>query len=161
MRSPDHVVLAAIAQFGGGTARTYAPEIRDTIERRIGELAAATALAWGCKAEATYHRGTSPLVNAAEQVKVAVAAASTAVDPAHVNGQMLRGTGGEDFAEMMLVCPGAFMRIGNGVEADGSFKGLHTPLYDFNDAIIPAGVRYWVGLVEQELGQGWQAVAAE
>ena len=59
------------------------------------------------------------------------------------------------------VATGAFMRIGNGVEADGSFAGLHTPLYDFNDKIIPAGVRYWVGLVEQELGQGWQAIAAE
>jgi len=145
----------------GGTARTYSQEVRDLVERRIAELAAATAQAWGCEAEAYYHRGTSPLVNAAEQVRVAVAAASTAVGPEHVNGQMLRGTGGEDFAEMMLVCPGAFMRIGNGVAADGSFAGLHTPLYDFNDEIIPAGVRYWVGLVEQELGQGWQAIAAE
>jgi amidohydrolase len=145
----------------GGTARTYSQEVRNLVERRIGELAAATAQAWGCEAEAYYHRGTSPLVNAAEQVGVAVAAASGAVGSEHVNGQMLRGTGGEDFAEMMLVCPGAFMRIGNGVAADGSFAGLHTPLYDFNDEIIPAGVRYWVGLVEQELGQGWQAIAAE
>jgi amidohydrolase len=145
----------------GGTARTYSQEVRDLVERRIADLAAATAQAWGCEADAHYHRGTSPLVNAAEQVRVAVAAASAAVGAEHVNGQMLRGTGGEDFAEMMLVCPGAFMRIGNGVAADGSFAGLHTPLYDFNDEIIPAGVRYWVGLVEQELGQGWQAIAAE
>jgi hippurate hydrolase len=53
------------------------------------------------------------------------------------------------------------MRIGNGVNSDGSFTGLHTPLYDFNDAIIPAGVRYWVGLVDQELGREPFAVAAE
>jgi len=50
------------------------------------------------------------------------------------------------------VVPGAFMRIGNGVAADGSFKGLHTPGYDFNDAILPYGISYWVSLVEQELG---------
>ena len=135
--------------------------MRDLVERRIGELAAATAQAWGCKAEAYYHRGTSPLVNEAEQVRVGVAAATAAVGAEKVNGQLRPGTGGEDFAEMMLVRPGAFMRIGNGVNPDGSFVGLHTPLYDFNDAIIPNGVRYWVGLVDQELGQGLRAVAAE
>jgi hippurate hydrolase len=137
----------------GGTARTYSMEVRDLVERRIGELAAATAQAWGCKAEAYYHRGTSPLVNEAEQVRVGVAAASAAVGAEKVNGQLRPGTGGEDFAEMLLVRPGAFMRIGNGVNPDGSFVGLHTPLYDFNDAIIPDGVRYWVGVVDQELGQ--------
>ena len=52
---------------------------------------------------------------------------------------------------MMQQRPGAFMRIGNGVAPDGSFSGLHTPHYDFNDAIIPDGVRYWVNVVAQEL----------
>lgn len=140
----------------GGTARTYAESVRTTVESRIAELAEATARAWGAKAEVAYHRGTSPLVNRPEQVAVAVAAATKSVGAAHVNGALRPGTGGEDFAEMMLVKPGAFMRIGNGVEADGSFKGLHTPVYDFNDAIIPDGVRYWVNVVREELGQGWQ-----
>lgn len=144
----------------GGTARTYSAAVRDTIERRIAELAEGTARNWGAKAEVSYHRGTSPLVNRPEQVAVAVAAATSTVGAAHVNGAIRPGTGGEDFAEMMLIKPGAFMRIGNGVEADGSFKGLHTPLYDFNDAIIPDGVRYWVNIVREELGPGWQAKAA-
>lgn len=144
----------------GGTARTYAPEIRDLIERRIAELATATAQAWGCTAEAAYRRGPSALLNQAEQVEVAVAAASASVGAQNVNGKIRPGTGGEDFAEMMKVKPGAFMRIGNGVEADGSFKGLHTPLFDFNDAIIPDGVRYWVNIVNEELGEDLRAVAA-
>jgi len=100
------------------------------------------------------------LLNQADQVLVALAAATNAVGAAKVNGSLRPGTGGEDFAEMMQIRPGAFMRIGNGVEADGSFKGLHTPLYDFNDEIIPDGVRYWVNIVKEELGQGWQAAAA-
>jgi len=134
--------------------------VRTTVETRIAELAEGTARLWGAKAEVKYHRGTSPLVNRPEQTAVAVAAATKTAGPAHVNGQIRPGTGGEDFAEMMLEVPGAFMRIGNGVEADGSFKGLHTPLYDFNDAIIPDGVRYWVNVVREELAQGWQAEAA-
>jgi hippurate hydrolase len=144
----------------GGTARTYSRDVRDTVERRIAELAAATAQAWGCTAEPAYKRGASPLLNEAEQVKVALAAAVNSVGASNVDGQIRPSTGGEDFAEMMLIRPGAFMRIGNGVEADGSFRGLHTPLYDFNDEIIPAGIRYWVNLVGEELGPEWRAAAA-
>jgi len=43
------------------------------------------------------------------------------------------------------------MLIGNGVAADGSFHDVHTPLYDFNDAIITLGASYWVSLVQKEL----------
>ncbi len=143
----------------GGTARSYSPEVRALLERRIAELASATAQAWGCTAEASYRRGPSALLNQPDQVTVAIAAASNSVGPANVNGSIRPGTGGEDFAEMMQVKPGAFMRIGNGVEADGSFNGLHTPRYDFNDAIIPDGVRYWVNIVQEELGPGWRAAA--
>lgn len=144
----------------GGTARCYSAEVRQLIEHRIGALAQATAQAWGCTASFTYRRGPSALLNRPEQVQVAIRAASGAVGAAYVNGALRPTTGGEDFAEMMQVVPGAFMRIGNGVRPDGSFDGLHTPRYDFNDAIIPDGVRYWVGLVNEELGQGWQDKAA-
>ena len=144
----------------GGTARTYSEEVRTIVETRIAGLAEATAAAWGAKAEVTYHRGTSPLINQPDQAAVAVAAATATAGAPYVNGQIRPGTGAEDFAEMMQVKPGAFMRIGNGVEADGTFKGLHTPLYDFNDEIIPAGVSYWVNVVREELAQGWQAQAA-
>jgi metal-dependent amidase/aminoacylase/carboxypeptidase family protein len=53
---------------------------------------------------------------------------------------------------MMQVRPGAFMRIGNGLNPDGTFHAPHTPKYDFNDEIIPLGVAYWVSVVEEELG---------
>lgn len=44
------------------------------------------------------------------------------------------------------------MRIGNGAAADGTFHAPHTPKYDFNDAIIPLGVAYWISVVQEELG---------
>ena len=60
-------------------------------------------------------------------------------------------TGGEDFADMLRVKPGAFIFVGNGVKADGSFHSVHTPNYDFNDDILTLGAGYWVSLVRQEL----------
>jgi len=71
------------------------------------------------------------------------------VDAVETKG--LGTTGGEDFAFMLDVRPGAFIGIGNGIGADGSYHGLHSPKYDFNDEIIPLGVAYWVELVNQEL----------
>jgi hippurate hydrolase len=60
-------------------------------------------------------------------------------------------TGSEDFSFMLEARPGSFVMIGNGLEEDG-FHHVHTPGYDFNDAIIPLGVAYWVQLVRTELG---------
>ncbi len=95
------------------------------------------------------------MINQAEQVRVGLAAAAAVVGADKVNDKLRPTTGGEDFAEMMRVRPGAFMRIGNGVAPDGSFNAPHTPRYDFNDEIIPDGIGYWVNVVHQELGQGW------
>jgi hippurate hydrolase len=135
-----------------GTARSFSDAVRDLLERRLAALAHSAAEAWGATAEPVYHRITPAVVNPVEQASVQLAAARAVVGEAQVNGALRPTTGGEDFAEMMRVVPGAFMRIGNGVAADGSFKGLHTPGYDFNDAILPHGISYWVSLVEQELG---------
>ncbi len=134
-----------------GTARCYSDEVRDLIERRIGELARATAQAWGCEVKVVYDRGSCALINQPAQVEVALAAARAVVGAGHVNDKLRPTTGSEDFAEMMRLRPGAFMRIGNGVAADGTFHAPHTPHYDFNDAIIPDGIRYWVNVVREEL----------
>jgi hippurate hydrolase len=135
-----------------GTARSYTPAVRDLLERRIGELAHSLAAAYGCTATAEYHRGVPALVNHAEQTDVAYAAAAALVGAPAVNPSHAPVTGGEDFALMLQARPGAFMFIGGGSGPDGTSANLHTPHFDFNDAIIPLGVAYWVSLVDQELG---------
>lgn len=135
-----------------GTTRSYAPAVRSLLERRIAELASNTAAAWGCSADAQYHRGPSALINQPEQTHVGLSAAAAIVGSERVNPTLRPTTGGEDFAEMLQQRPGAFMRIGNGVAPDGSFNAPHTPKYDFNDAIIPDGIAYWTNIVRLELG---------
>ena len=56
---------------------------------------------------------------------------------------------------MLQKKPGVFIRIGNGMNEDGSFHNLHTPRYDFNDDILALGAAYWVEVVRQE--RGWAA----
>jgi amidohydrolase len=135
-----------------GTARSYAPEVRDLLEKRLGELARATAEAHGCTAEFDYHRRYPPLVNHAEQTDIAAAAARSLVGDDQVNADAPLMTSAEDFSFMLNARPGAFILIGAGANPDGSFHDVHTPRYDFNDEILTLGAGYWVSLVQEELG---------
>jgi amidohydrolase len=134
-----------------GTARYFRPEAQVIIKQRLHSLATTLADAYGCKAELTYEALCPPTVNTPGKVPVAEAAASALVGAGKV-GEFPMSTGGEDFAFMLQQKPGVFMRIGNGVNADGSFHNVHTPLYDFNDDILALGAAYWASLVQQELG---------
>jgi len=135
-----------------GTARSYSPEVRDLLERRLGEVARALAEASGCAAEYVYHRRYPPLVNAPAQTQVAIEAAALTVGRDMVDGNTAPITGAEDFAFMLERKPGAYIMIGNGGTEEGGCHHVHTPLYDFNDEILTQGAAYWVNLVGLELG---------
>ena len=135
----------------GGTARSYTEAVRDVMERRMRELAAGLAVAFGCSAEVEYDRRGTALVNHAEQTEVALAAAADVAGAGKVDGMPPLITGGEDFSLMLQARPGAFIFMGQGA-GGASSEGLHTPTYDFNDEAIPVGVEYWVSLVGRELG---------
>jgi hippurate hydrolase len=135
-----------------GTSRSYTAAVRDLLERRIGELAHALAAMHGATAEVEYHRGVPATVNHPEHTETARAAARALVGDAEVI-EHAPVTGGEDFSLMLEQRPGSFMFIGGGKGPDGTSPNLHTPHFDFNDEIIPLGVAYWVGVVDQELGK--------
>ena len=137
-----------------GTARCFTRETQAIIDARMEALAHAMATMHGATATFDISWGTTPLVNHAEQTVVAAAAARLLVGDDAVETNAAAVTGGEDFAFMLEAKPGAFIFIGQGLAADGVAHGLHTPKYDFNDAIIPLGAAWWVRLVEQELSLG-------
>src|SRR5271167_3306381 len=70
-----------------GTARSYTPEVRDLLEKRLGELARSTAAAHGCTVEFDYLRRYPPLVNHPEQTDIAAAAARALVGGDNVNAE--------------------------------------------------------------------------
>ncbi|GAA4224103.1 hippurate hydrolase [Sagittula marina] len=133
-----------------GTARSYKPEIRDMLENAIGIFAESCAAPHGATARLIYTRRYPPLINSAEEVQHAVAAASQTVGAEAVNPKAPPAGGSEDFSFMLEKVPGAYVMIGNGDGPDAAF--VHTPKYDFNDALTPIGVAYWVNLVQAELG---------
>ena len=136
----------------GGTMRAFTPRIQALVERRIGELAQQAAAMVGATAEAKLWWNTVPLINHPRETQAMLAAARAVAGDARVDAATTPVTGGEDFAYMLRDKPGGFVFIGNGTAPDGQVHELHTPLYDFNDAALPHGIAFWVGLVRQELG---------
>ncbi|RPI43272.1 MAG: M20/M25/M40 family metallo-hydrolase, partial [Hyphomicrobiaceae bacterium] len=126
-----------------GTARSLTPQVRDLIERRIVEVAEATARLHGASAKATYERKYPVTKNHAPQTEFAAGVAAQVAGMDKVNSNVAPVMGGEDFSFMLEARPGAFIFIGNGDSA-----GVHHPQYDFNDAAIPSGISYWARLAE-------------
>jgi amidohydrolase len=140
---PEQVVLR-------GTTRSFRPEVRDQIERRLGEIASGVAAAMGGVATTRYERRYPPLINEVEAVARATAVAREITgDAARVDADAEPVMGSEDFAFMLQAKPGAYIMIGNGGGEGG--RMLHNARYDFNDAILPVGASYWARLVETSL----------
>ncbi|MCE6077252.1 amidohydrolase [Agrobacterium vitis] len=129
-----------------GTVRTLLPQIRDFAEKRVQEVASATAMAHGAIAEVHYHRGYPVTFNHAQETEFAAAVAARISGENRVKTDMAPKMGAEDFSYMLESRPGAFIFLGVGDTAN-----LHHPAYDFNDEAIPYGISYWVELAETGL----------
>ena len=143
--------------FIGGTIRTFTLEVLDLMEQRLREIAEHTANAFDCHAEIIFSRNYPPLINHAKEVRFAGEVMKELVGEEQVDMDIDPTMGAEDFAFMLLEKPGCYVFLGNG---DGDHRSvghgmgpchLHNPSYDFNDALIPVGVSYWVKLTQRYL----------
>jgi len=132
----------------GGTARAYSAGVRDQLDAAIGRLAQGTAAMFGLSAEYTYIRRIPPVVNDPDATARALAAARE-VFGTQVRTGFPPSTAGDDFAEMAAHAAGCYVWLGNGPAEKGALH--HNGGYDFNDAAIGPGVRFWTRLVEREL----------
>jgi hippurate hydrolase len=132
----------------GGTARAYSAGVRDQLESEIGRLARGVAVMFGIEADYAFERRIPPVINDPDATARALRAARTVCGP-NVVTDFEPSTAGDDFAFFAEAAPGAYVWLGNGPAVDGALH--HNSAYDFNDEAIPAGVAFWVALVEQEL----------
>jgi amidohydrolase len=132
----------------GGTARAYDPGVRAQIEDAIGRIAHGVAAMFGMTADYTYVRRIPPVINDADATARALKAAQD-VFGRRVHQAFAPSTAGDDFACLAEHVPGCYVWLGNGPAVEGALH--HNGAYDFNDAAIGPGVRFWTRLVEREL----------
>lgn len=127
------------------TTRAFTDTVRDRVRARIKVLAEAHAASYGATADVFHPPGFPALVNHDAETAFARQVAVRHFGEDVVGTAPLR-TGSEDFAFMLQKKAGSYLFVGNGPSAD-----LHSPRYDFNDAIIAPASRYWVALVKDYL----------
>ncbi len=129
-----------------GTARALTAQVRELLQKRVGEVVEGTAKLYGATAKITYTNGYPVTVNHERQTDFAATVAREIAGNDKVDTAVAPVMGAEDFSFMLQERPGAFIFVGNGDSA-----GLHHPAYDFNDETIPVGTSYWVRLAETAL----------
>ncbi len=129
-----------------GTVRTFNPEIQAQTIAKLTQLVSCTCEAFEAKGEVTYQKRYPATINSVAETEYARQAAVTVVGEENVIMDRPPSMGSEDFSFLLNQCNGCYISIGNGDSAD-----LHSPWYNFNDAILPIGASFWVRLTEQQL----------
>ncbi|MCH7565211.1 MAG: amidohydrolase [Gemmatimonadetes bacterium] len=129
---PDEVYLE-------GTVRTYDPDVRDTIERRMAEILDGITRAGGGTFELDYERGTPATINNVALTEQMVPTLQRVFGEENVI-ELEPTMGGEDFAYFANEVPGFFFRLG--MVAPGTTSGgHHTPTFLADDASVTHGMR--------------------
>lgn len=143
---PDDTILL-------GSVRTFKPETRAMLEKKIEDVARGIAEGFGASIEYKYNQVIDPTINDPGATIFCANIAREILGAENVEDDVAPCMGGEDFGAMILDRPGAYIWLGQG-EADPNSnhnQGLHSPRYDFNDEIIPTGVEYFARLVEKSM----------
>jgi hippurate hydrolase len=134
-----------------GTVRSFSAQVQTLVEQRLNEVCSAVAQAFGATATVHYERLYPATINTAAQAHFAADVAQSLVGPERVVRDLEPSMGAEDFAFMLQVKPGAYLRIGQGEENGVGSCFLHNSRYDFNDAILPLGAALHASLAEQAM----------
>lgn len=129
---PDTAELA-------GTVRTFKPEVRDHMEKRIGEVATSIAEAMQATAEVTYTRGYPATVNDEAMTELAREAAVEVVGEENVI-ELKPKMGAEDFSYFLEQRPGSYFFVGSNNEDRGLVWGHHHPKFDIDEESLGAGL---------------------
>lgn len=138
-------VIPDIAKLGG-TVRTFNPEVRDLLERRIVEIANAIGSAAGATVDAVYNRGYPATVNEPEHTAIVHEAAVEVVgDDKVVNMDPVMGA--EDFSYFLEHRPGSYFFVGSKNEEKGLIWGHHHPKFDIDEESLGIGIETTVRTV--------------
>ena len=139
---PERAVLA-------GTLRGFRTPVIKALRERVRVVAAASAAIAGTSHEILFDDPMIPPVTNTRAEAAIMRAAAVAVAGEDVLLAEPPTMAGDDFGVFLQHRPGAYAFVGSGPVPEGS--RLHQPRYDFNDAIIPLGVRFLVETAKRAL----------
>jgi hippurate hydrolase len=130
-----------------GTVRSFDPDLRDMVERRMTEIAEGQAASYGVAVEVDYVRNYPATVNHAAQAEFAGRIAEEVVGASKTITDLRPEMGAEDFSYMLEARPGAFLFLGQGIG-----PSCHHPAFNFNDEVATIGASFFARLIETRHG---------
>lgn len=122
-----------------GTVRTFLPEVRETVHRRLREIVSGIAESMECTAEIIIEDVTPAVVND-ETLSQMVNNVREKVLPGTEDISGLRTMGSEDMAFLMDDIPGCYIFVGSMNEEKNLVYGHHHPKFDFDEQALINGV---------------------
>jgi amidohydrolase len=119
-----------------GTIRTFLPEVRTMVLRRVDEIVEGISASMGCTAKVDIQQLTPPVVNDAElTAKVATLAAGMFPRATLCDTEVSMTS--EDMAFMMQTNPGCYILMGSSNRNKGLCESHHNPRFDFDETVLP------------------------
>ncbi len=122
-----------------GTVRSFEPEVRDLLHRRIDEICAGVCQAMGATYEFTMQNCVPPTSNSEAGAALMEGVANDVVGAENVT-QIPPMMVGEDMAEFLNRAPGCFVLVGAANPQEGFYSPHHSPTFDFEESVMPTGV---------------------
>jgi hippurate hydrolase len=132
-------VIPAHAELTG-TLRTFDENVRTLAKSRIRGICEGVAIASECAISVEFRNGSPATINHRKQAEAAARVAVDIFGADNVLRNFAPLNASEDFSEFLLRRPGAYALLGQG----GVY--CHHPEFDFNDDVLPLGVRFFVAL---------------
>jgi amidohydrolase len=136
-----------------GTVRAFSDEVRDRTLRRIGEIAAGTAVALGTTATLDVRVGCPVVVNDAAVTDAVRSVAVQAVGDGSVV-EMTPTMGSDDVAYFLQRAPGCYFLVGSSNRARKLDGAHHHPSFDFDEDALVVGAKVLGGAALQILQWG-------
>ena len=124
-----------------GTIRTLRKATRVQTKKRLEQIAANTAAAYGARAQVEFVPLYPGLANDPQAADFARETAAAVLGDQAVVLDEPPTLGGEDFAFYARSIPAAFSLLGLHPKDAPEYPDLHQPTFDFNDQVIPLAVR--------------------
>lgn len=122
-----------------GTIRSFTPEVKALLRRRVPEVAQGVAAALGASADVFINEGVDATVNSAAPTAVMQAAVAKVLGEEQID-MNFRTTGGEDFSAVLARVPGNFFMLGARNDERGFNAPHHNPRFDIDERCLPQGV---------------------
>ena len=131
-----------------GDVRARCTEDRTAIETYMRQISGGIAAAHGVNISVDFWTEFIETVNSETPTQAVIRAGKAA--GCDTIGDRDPMSFSEDFAHFCHEVPGCLLLLGNGLNGTHG-QPLHSDTYDFNDALIPIGVEFWVQLVKDRL----------